>query len=72
MTIVIGKGSAGPGMLPELRLDPVGTGWPGNAFYLRALAALLSTGFEAGKSKGSFEAIVILCRHDENYEPITS
>lgn len=58
-----------PGMLWELRLYPVGTGWPGNAFYFRSLATLSRIGFEAGKNKGSFKAIVLIhFRCDQNYE----
>lgn len=58
-------------MLRELRLYPPGPGWPGNAFYFKALAILSRTGFEAGKNKASFEAFVFMhFGYDENCEMV--
>lgn len=60
-----------PGLLQELKLYPAGTGWPGNAFYFRALAILSRIGFEADKNKASFEAFVFMhFGYDENCENV--
>lgn len=59
-------------MLWALRLYPLGTQWPGSAFYFRGLATLSRIGFDAGRNKVTFEAIVLIhFRCDKNYEPVT-